>query len=245
MTLEVEGLVKHFGATRALAGMSWSAPAGRITALLGPNGSGKTTAMRCVTGILRPDAGTVTILGDATPRGREAISFLPEFTDLYPALSVAEHLRFVALGHRLDAGWEARAADLLDRFQLTDKADDVPSDLSQGQRRKTAICAALLHGASVLLFDEPFNGLDPHAAGELRVTLQGLAADGATVVVSTHGLAAAERFVDRAVIVAEGHSRAEGSLDDLRTTAGLDPDSDLELIYLAHTGTTLDDTPAP
>jgi ABC-2 type transport system ATP-binding protein len=103
-------------------------------------------------------------------------------------------------------------------------------------RRKTALSMALLHGARVLLLDEPFNGLDPRGAAELRVLIGDLAASGAAVVLSTHGLAVAERFADRAVVMASGRAIAEGSSDDLRRLAGLPRDADLEAIFLALTG---------
>lgn len=237
VALDVTELRKAFGATTALDTMSWSAPAGAVTALLGPNGAGKTTAMRCIAGVLTPDSGTIEVLGRRERTGgHDAISFLPEQPELYPALTVAEHLRFIALAHRLDGSWRDRADDLLCRFGLSDRTDEVPGNLSQGQRRKAAIVVALLHGAEVLLFDEPFNGLDPGSAAELRDVLVDLARDGAAVVVSTHVLAAAERFVDRAVIVDAGREVAQGAPSELRQIAGVAPESDLEGVFLALTG---------
>jgi ABC-type multidrug transport system ATPase subunit len=235
--LRVAGLHKAFDGTRALDGLDLTADHGEVVALFGPNGAGKTTALRCVAGVLAPDAGTISVAG--APAGSsaaaDALSFLPEQPDLYPSLTVAEHLRFVALAHRL-TGWEARAASLLDRFELADQRDTLPGALSQGMRRKTALSMALLHGARVLLLDEPFNGLDPRGAAELRVLIGDLAASGAAVVLSTHGLAVAERFADRAVVMASGRAIAEGSSDDLRRLAGLPRDADLEAIFLALTG---------
>lgn len=239
--LVVEDLCRSFGATRAVDGLSFDAGAGEITALLGPNGAGKTTALRCIAGILRLDAGEVAILGrpSRSAAASGALSFLPEQPDLYPALTVAEHLRFVALAHRLTDGWQTRAGELAERFELTDHLDALPGTLSQGQRRKAALITALLHGAQVLLFDEPFNGLDPTAVQELRHLLVDLAADGAVVVVSTHGLAMAEKFVDRAVVMSQGRDRAAGSLDQLRARAGVETTADLERTFLALTGRSL------
>lgn len=235
--LAVADLRKAFGDVKALDGMTWSAPLGRITALLGPNGAGKTTAFRCVAGVLYPDGGDVTIFGRpaSDPGARDGISFLPEDPELYPSLTLAEHLRFIALAHRME-NWRDRAEELVARFQLTEVLEAVPSEMSQGQRRKTALVAALLHGAQVLLFDEPFNGLDPQASVELRTILEDLRTEGAAVVVSTHVLSSAERFVDRAVIVHRGVSLAEGTMEDLRRIASSAADADLEAVFLSLTG---------
>jgi len=237
VALRVEGLHKAFDGTRALDGLSLTADHGEVVALFGPNGAGKTTALRCVAGVLAPDAGSITV--DGAPAGSvaaaDALSFLPEQPDLYASLTVAEHLRFVALAHRLDA-WEPRASDLLDRFDLADQRDTLPGALSQGMRRKTALIMALLHGAKVLLLDEPFNGLDPRGAAELRTLIADLAAGGAAVVVSTHGLAVAERIADRAIVMAEGRAIADGSSDQLRRLAGMPQGADLEAVFLALTG---------
>ena len=237
VALRVEGLRKTFDRTQALDGLDLQASYGEVLALCGPNGAGKTTALRCVAGVLVPDAGTITIAG--APAGsitaQDALSFLPEQPDLYPSLTVDEHLRFVALAHRLD-GWQPRAAALLDRFDLNDQHDALPGALSQGMRRKTALIMALLHGARVLLLDEPFNGLDPQGAAELRGLITDLAAGGAAVVVSTHGLAVAERLARRATIMQQGRAIAEGSHEQLRRQAGMPEGADLEAIFLTLTG---------
>jgi ABC-2 type transport system ATP-binding protein len=234
--LRVEGLRKAFDGTQALGGFCLTAAYGEVVALIGPNGAGKTTAMRCVAGVLLPDAGTIEVGGAAagTIAAQDSLSFLPEHPDLYPSLTVAEHLRFVALAHRLD-GWQPRAAALLDRFDLSDQRDALPGTLSQGMRRKTALIMALLHGARVLLLDEPFNGLDPRGAAELRAMIVDLAAAGAAVAVSTHGLAVAERLAHRAVIMAKGRAVADGTYDELRRLARLPEGTDLEAVFLALT----------
>ena len=243
VALRVDGLSKAFDRTRALDGLHLHASYGEVLALFGPNGAGKTTALRCVAGVLVPDAGTITVGG--APAGsiaaQDALSFLPEQPDLYPSLTVAEHLRFVALAHRLD-GWEPHAATLLGRFDLNDQRDALPGALSQGMRRKTALIMALLHGARVLLLDEPFNGLDPQGAAELRALISDLAAGGAAVVVSTHGLAVAERLAQRAVIMQQGRAIAEGTPEQLRRHAGMPEGADLEAVFLALTGGTRDPT---
>ena len=209
--------------------------------MLGPNGAGKTTAMRCVAGVLLPDAGRITIAGApaGTVAAQAAVSFLPEHPDLYPGLTIDEHLRFVALTHGL-VGWQPRADALLERFTLLDVRDELPGSLSQGMRRKAALSMALLHGTQVLLLDEPFNGLDPQAAVELRAVVSDLAAQEVAVLVSTHGLATADRIATRSVVMADGRLVAEGTTDQLRARARVAGDADLEAVFLALTRTHAD-----
>ena len=233
VALRVDGVSKAFGTTVALDDLCLTAAFGEVVALFGPNGAGKTTAMRCAAGVLVPDAGVIEVGG--APAGstaaQDALSYLPEQPDLYPSLTVDEHLRFVALAHRL-TGWEPRAGELLARFDLADQRDALPGALSQGMRRKTALIMALLHGARVLLLDEPFNGLDPQGAAELRMLLSAVAAGGAAVMVSTHNLAGAERLADRAIVMSAGRSVAAGRPDELRRVAGVPADADLEQVFL-------------
>jgi ABC-2 type transport system ATP-binding protein len=235
-TLVVQDLRKAFDGTNALNGVSFHAGSGEILALLGPNGAGKTTTLRCLAGLLLPDSGTVTLHDDRTVYRdlRGAVTFVPETPDLYGGLSVAEHLRFVALLYRLRS-WEARAQELLDRFQLDDRKDALPGELSQGMRRKVVLIMALLHGAKVVLMDEPFNGLDPKAVRELREMVVDLAASGVAVVLSTHRLAETERLAHRVAVTYRGTIRAEGALPELRRAAGVGPDADLETAFLALT----------
>jgi ABC-2 type transport system ATP-binding protein len=234
--LLVDGLERSFDGKQALAGLSFHVARGEVVALLGPNGAGKTTAMRCVAGVLLADKGRITIAGapSGTVAAQAAISFLPEHPDLYPGLTIDEHLRFVALSHAL-TNWEERAEGLLERFSLLEVRDQLPGSLSQGMRRKAALSMALLHGAQVLLLDEPFNGLDPQAAAELREVVGAVASQGVAVLVSTHGLATADRIATRSVVMAAGRLVAEGTTAELRTRAGVTDDADLERVFLALT----------
>ncbi|RKS68217.1 ABC-2 type transport system ATP-binding protein [Actinomadura pelletieri DSM 43383] len=235
-TLIVEDLHKSFGAKRAVRGVSFEGRTGEILALLGPNGAGKTTTLRCVAGLLRPDSGTVSLADeDGTRRApRGAVAFTPDEPDLYPGLTVAEHLRFIALAHRL-RDWNDRAAGLLERFRLTEQVDALPDELSHGMRRKVAIIMALLHGARVLILDEPFNGLDPQAVRELRDLMTDLARDGAAVVLSTHRLEETERLADRIAVAHQGRVVAQGTLAELWQAAELEPGTELETVFLTLT----------
>ncbi len=240
--LECASVVKRFGAKRALDGARFSCPSGAVTALIGPNGAGKSTLFRVAAGLLAPDEGTVRVRRHTagTPAAQRALSLMPEQPDLYPGVSVWEHVVFVALIYRL-TDWQGHARDLLERFGLSDRLDALPHELSQGLRRRLALVMALLHGADVLLLDEPFNGLDPRSARELRALVAELAASGACVLVSTHILADVARLTERAVLLDQGRVTAAGSFDDLRRQAALAPDADLEAVYFALTALTPDE----
>lgn len=159
---------------------------------------------------------------------------MPEQRDLYPGVSVWEHVVFVALAYRL-SDWQGKAHDLLTRFELSDRCDALPHEMSQGMRRRLALVMALLHGANVLLLDEPFNGLDPGSAAELRSSVRELAASGVCVLVSTHILSDVARLTDRAVLLDKGRVTVAGSFDDPRHQTQQDEDADLEAIYFALT----------
>ncbi|MBO0657202.1 ABC transporter ATP-binding protein [Streptomyces triculaminicus] len=229
ISLVVTGLCKDIDGATILDEVGFRAGPG-ITGLVGPNGAGKTTLMRCIAGILAPTRGGVAVCGQpaGSDHARQLTSLMPEHPDLYPGLTVAEHVAFIGRLHRAPR-WRDHAAQLLERYQLTDKADKLPRELSQGMCRKLALVLALLKGARVLLFDEPFNGLDPEAAIDLRAELEALRAQGALVLLSMHALADLERLADRLVFLREGRIRAAGSLDDLRAEGGA---AGLEEIYL-------------
>ena len=231
--LRVAGLRRAFDDKQALDGLDLHVDSGEVVALLGPNGAGKTTAMRCIAGVLVADAGQIDVLGApvGSVAAQSGISYLPEHPDLYPGLTVDEHLRFVALAHDLH-DWESRADELITRFALDELRGELPGALSQGMRRKAALSMALLHGARVLLLDEPFNGLDPQSAAELRAVVADLAAQGVAVLVSTHGLATADRIADRSVVMVRGRVLAEGSTQELRARAATGDDADLETVFL-------------
>jgi ABC-type multidrug transport system ATPase subunit len=235
--LEYEAIVKRFGQTTALAEVSFSCPPGAVTALIGPNGAGKSTLFLAAVGLLVPDAGAIRVGGHpaGSPPAQRAVALMPEQPDLYAAVSVWEHVAFVARLYRL-RDWRPRAQQLLERFGLSDRLDAVPHELSQGLRRRLALVMALLHGADVLLLDEPFNGLDPRNAAELRSLVRELAEAGVCVLVATHILSDVERLADRAIVLDRGRKVAEGTLDEVRLQAGLGPGADLEAAFLALTG---------
>ncbi len=218
--LEVAGLSKRFGNRIALDGLTFSLGGGEVLGLLGPNGAGKTTTFLCLCGLLRPDAGTIVYDGKRLggDRGR-TISLIPETPDVYPMLTVWEHLAFVARSVGLAAGWEGRAEELLERFGISGDRHVLGQALSKGMRQKTLIAATVLAGAPVLLFDEPTIGLDPRGQRELRDLIRSLSAAGTSIVMSTHLIESAEALCDRLLIMKAGVTVAAGNVAELHSNA--------------------------
>jgi ABC-type multidrug transport system ATPase subunit len=219
--LRVEGLKKRFEGRHAVDGVSFEAKRGTVLGLLGPNGAGKTTTFLCLSGLLRPDAGSILFDGRklGTERGR-TISLIPETPECFPMLTVWEHLLFVARSVDLPAGWQVEGAALLERFGLGEARDVLGRSLSKGMRQKTLIAATVLAGAPVLLFDEPMIGLDPRAQRELRELIRALADEGKAVLLSTHQIETADALCDRVTIMKAGRTIASGAPGELRGTAG-------------------------
>ena len=233
--LVVEGLVRRFGPTEAVAGVSLEVRAGEIVGFLGENGAGKTTTLRCVSGLIAPDEGRIHVAGADLAReprvAKARLGFVPDRALLYDRLSAREFLAFVAALYDLpsDAA-ERRAESLLARLELAPAASRTIEGYSLGMRQKTSIAAALLHSPPLLLLDEPLNGLDPASARTLKDLLREHAAAGGGVLVSTHLLDVAERLCDRVVILRHGRVLAQGTLAELR---GAGSDATLESIFLA------------
>jgi ABC-2 type transport system ATP-binding protein len=220
--LEVVNLVKAYRNFRAVDGVSFTVGQGEIVGLLGPNGAGKTTTLRCIAGILQPTSGQILINGhDLQTDQRNAklgLAFVPEVPSLYELLTVREHLKFIALCFDKIEEYDAHADDLLARYGLADKADSFVATLSKGMKQKLAAACALIHGANVLLLDEPLIGIDPRGAHEFKQELLQQRSAGRSILISTHLLDTAERLCDRVIIMASGKNLAEGTVDELRQT---------------------------
>jgi ABC-type multidrug transport system ATPase subunit len=232
--LVVEHLVKRFDRKRALDGLSFAVERGELVGLIGPNGAGKSTAFGILCGLLRPDSGSMRFGG--VPLGRDRgrlVSLIPETPDVYPLLTVWEHLVFVARLCRLAAGWEARGEALLERFAMLSARETLGSELSKGMRQKTLVAATILAGTPVLLLDEPMIGLDPLGQRELRDLLRDLRATGTAIMLSTHQLEAAEALCDRVVIVNHGRAVATGTIEELAALGS----GNLEDVFLELTRT--------
>ncbi len=228
--LQIDGLGKRFGAKVAVDGLSFSVAAGEIVGLLGPNGAGKSTTFLALAGFLRPEAGTISWNGVALghDRGR-TIALIPETPEVYPLLTVWEHLVFVAKSNALAPGWEKKAGELLERLGLGGERDTLGRALSKGMRQKTLIAATLLADTPVLLLDEPMIGLDPQGQRELREMLFDLRTTGKAIVISTHMIEQAQQLCDRIVILKDGRFVAAGTFDELRERVGRE---DAEELFL-------------
>jgi len=231
--VEVRGLTKTFGRVTAVDEISFTAPAGRVTGFLGPNGSGKTTTLRMVLGLVRPDAGEAVIGGvryDQLVRPRRCVGALLEATGFHPGRRARDHLRVLADAAQIPG---RRVDEVLDQVDLTSAARRRVREFSLGMRQRLGLAAALLGDPRVLLLDEPANGLDPAGIAWLRGLLRGLADEGRTVLVASHVLSEVAQTADHVVIVSEGQLRFAGPLGDIGAT-----NTALESAFLKLTTTT-------
>lgn len=238
--LEVSDLVKNYQNLCAVDHLSFSLVGGQIVGLLGPNGAGKTTAMRCIAGILRPTSGTIRINGfdllSQQAQAKAGLAFVPELPSLYELLTVDEHLRFVAMCYGTLDVYDSIGDELLERYALLSKKDELVATLSKGMRQKLAIACALVHRANVMLFDEPLIGIDPAGVHEVKQEILRAKEHGCAILISTHLLDTAEKLCDRVLIVSKGRKIAEGTLAQLREASNLEG-ADLEEVFLKLTAT--------
>ena len=235
IALELRGLVKHFDRP-AVDGLDLSVGAGQFYALLGPNGAGKTTTLRIVAGLLRPDAGAVSVLGiDALAEpiaAKRLIAWVSDEPMVYDKLTPFEYLEFVAGLWSMDAAVaEARARELIEWLGLAPHAHERCQGFSKGMRQKVALAGALVHEPRLLILDEPLTGLDAGSARQVKDVLAERVRGGVTVVMTTHILEVAERMAQRIGIIDKGRLIAEGTLDELRRRAGK-TETSLEDIFL-------------
>jgi ABC-2 type transport system ATP-binding protein len=220
--IEVRGLTKRFGQVLAVDQLSFAVERGTVTGFLGSNGAGKTSTLRMLLGLVRPDAGTATINGRAyrdLPEPLHQVGAVLEASSFHPGRTARNHLRVQALAGRADP---SRIDDVLDLVELTGAADRRIGGFSLGMRQRLGLATALLTDPDLLILDEPANGLDPEGIRWLRDLLRGLAAEGSTVLVSSHLLAEVAQTVDAVVILDRGRLVAQSSLAEL-TAAGTVP----------------------
>ena len=216
--------------------------AGEFYALLGPNGAGKTTTLRMVAGLLKPDAGAISVFGvDVFAQPMEAkrlIAWCPDEPLLYDRLNPMEYLEFVSglWGVPPKAARE-HAEALLKGFGLWDQRAQYCEGFSRGMKQKVSLAGALIHGPKLLILDEPLTGLDALAARQVKDLLQRRVREGDTVILTTHILDVAERLADRIGIIQGGKLLAQGTLAELRTQAG-EGEATLEDVFLDLTGET-------
>ncbi|MDX8028984.1 ATP-binding cassette domain-containing protein [Lentzea sp. BCCO 10_0856] len=222
--LTVRGISRSFGDLRVLDEVSFDVRPGRMTGFLGANGSGKTTTMRIVLGVLAAHGGSVSWQGqEITPQNRPHFGYMPEERGLYPKMKVREQITWLGRLHGVERTVAQRNTDqLLEDLELTDRANDRLEQLSLGNQQRVQIAAALVHDPEVLILDEPFSGLDPIAVETVLDVLRKRAAGGVPVLFSSHQLAIVERLCDDVVIISKGRIAAKGSREELRQTHASD-----------------------
>jgi ABC-2 type transport system ATP-binding protein len=223
--VEVTGLVKQFDGVRALDEMHLTVPAGMIYGLLGPNGAGKTTLIRALLGLVRPDAGTVRVLGHPIPAQAAAvrahIGYMTQAPALYSDLSVRENLEFFARVFDMNdpARRKARIQEVLELVDLAGRQTSPVANLSGGMRQRVSLACALVHRPRLLLLDEPTVGVDPQLRHAFWTYFRSLTGSGVTIVVSSHVMDEAERC-DRLGLMRAGKLLAEGTAASLRAQTG-------------------------
>src|SRR3954454_15910344 len=219
--IEVRGLVKRYGEILAVDHVDLTVEPGDVYGYLGPNGAGKTTSLRMMLGLIVPTEGTVRLFGRDPQAGVAALEGVAGFVEaprFYPYLTGRRNLDLLAAFDGGDAAERIPAA--LDTVELSDRAKDKGGGYSHGMRQRLGIAAALLRAPRLLLLDEPATGLDPAGMRDMRLLIRRLADNGMTVLLSSHLLAEVEEVCNRVAIVRRGSVVYEGSLDELRRTAG-------------------------
>ena len=205
--LSISGVTKRYGKTLANDNISFAVGDGQIGILLGPNGAGKSTIIKCITGLLR-FTGRIEINGyeNTSLEAKAQLGYIPEMPAVYDLLTVEEHLEFIRRAYKVED--EAYTNQLLERLELEDKRKKLGKELSKGMQQKLSICCALCHKPSVVIFDEPLVGLDPHAIKELKNLFREQKAQGAALLISTHMIDSVEDYWDVTHIMMNGRFAA-------------------------------------
>ncbi|MGH7742221.1 MAG: heme ABC exporter ATP-binding protein CcmA [Candidatus Eiseniibacteriota bacterium] len=231
--VRVRELHKQFGALRAVDGVSFEIQRGEIFGILGPNGSGKTTAIRMMCGLMTPNAGEIEVAGVdvcAQPdRVKSRIGYMSQTFGLYSDLTVLENLRFYAGVYQLGAKWRERTEWALATMRLAERRGDLAGTLSGGSKQRLALGCAVMHEPPVLFLDEPTAGVDPAARRLFWNLIRALAAGGTAIIVTTHYMDEAERF-DRLAFLSSGKRIALGTPAEVR--AGFGAGASLEDIFV-------------
>lgn len=222
--IRARNLSRDFGELKAIQGLDLDVEKSRIYGFLGPNGCGKTTAIRMLTGLLKPSAGEIEVLGYKLPKDadklRMKIGYMTQKFSLYDDLTVKENLQFVANIYGLSSKQQkARVAELLDVYQLSEKSNQLAGTMSGGQRQRLSLSAAVMHKPELLFLDEPTSAVDPENRREFWEQLFDLSDTGTSILVSTHYMDEAERCHKLAILEA-GVKRADGSPESLMQQMG-------------------------
>ena len=237
--LKIENLSGGYNRKKIIENINIEIPKGSITALIGLNGAGKSTTIKHILGLLRPVDGEIKVNGitirENNEKYRKSISYIPESPVLYDELTLEEHINLTAMAYGLNMkeAWE-KADVLLKLFKLSDKKKFFPVHFSKGMKQKVMIICSFLVEPNLYIIDEPFLGLDPIAINDLINLMCEKRDNGASILMSTHILATAEKYCDNFIIIHEGKILASGKLSDLRKEFNM-PDASLDEIYLALT----------
>lgn len=237
--LKIENLSGGYNRKKIIENINIEVPKGSITALIGLNGAGKSTTIKHILGLLLPMDGEIKVNGitirENNEKYRKSISYIPESPVLYDELTLEEHINLTAMAYGLNMkeAWE-KADVLLKLFKLSDKKKFFPVHFSKGMKQKVMIICSFLVEPNLYIIDEPFLGLDPIAINDLINLMCEKRDNGASILMSTHILATAEKYCDNFIIIHEGKILASGKLSDLRKEFNM-PDASLDEIYLALT----------
>jgi ABC-2 type transport system ATP-binding protein len=225
--LSVRGLHKRFGDRTAVNRINLDIPVGSLYGLVGPNGAGKTTTLSMVTGLLRPDAGTVHIHGinvwERPIEAKKIVGVLSDGIKLFDRLTGEQVITYAGLLSGLTrATVVERVRDLLHLLDLEREAGTLVVDYSAGMTKKVALACALVHAPRILVLDEPFESVDPVSAANIRDILHGYVASGGTVIVSSHSMDLVQRMCDRVAVIMDGCVLAAGTIDEVRGDATLE-----------------------
>ena len=237
--LKIENLSGGYNRKKIIENINIEIPKGSITALIGLNGAGKSTTIKHILGLLRPMDGEIKVNGitirENNEKYRKSISYIPESPVLYDELTLEEHINLTAMAYGLNIkeAWE-KADVLLKLFKLSDKKKFFPVHFSKGMKQKVMIICSFLVEPNLYIIDEPFLGLDPIAINDLINLMCEKRDSGASILMSTHILATAEKYCDNFIIIHEGKILASGKLSDLRKEFNM-PEASLDEIYLALT----------
>ena len=240
-TVDLKGVAKWYSEILAVDNVDLNVKPGEIFGLLGPNGSGKTTTLKMLLGLVQPDGGSVQVLGIDVQKDpvavKRLVGYVPESPRLYEFLTGIEYLDFIGdiYGMKTEEKSE-RIKEYLKALELEGREGDMISSYSEGMKQKVALISAFLHRPKLLILDEPLGGLDPRSARIVKDLLHELKAQGVTTLMSTHVLEIAQALCDRIAIMYRGRLLALGTMDELRQRASM-PDSGLEDIFLKLTGT--------
>ncbi len=238
--IEVAALSKRYGNFTAVQELSLLVRPGEVLGLVGPNGAGKTTTLRCLAGIIPASSGSIRIAGHdlatAPIAAKRTLAFFPDEPRLFEYLTVRQHLNFVARIYGVP-DHATLAQPLLEEFEIADKADQLPGELSRGMKQKLAIACGLLHAPQVMFFDEPLTGLDPLGIRRMKNSILQRARAGATIVLSSHLLHLLEEVCSHVLILKRGVKIADGTIPEVaaRFSAG-ETAVNLEEVFIRATG---------